>query len=353
MADLPDQLRAALAARLAAEPIERMRAAVVRLMDAYRSGSPAAGSGSALSAMSDSAVSGAALSVGPRLPVAAPILAGPAEIAAYAAYRMPATYAALRATIAALPPTMPAPTSLTDVGGGTGAAAWAVADAFPSIGRITVLDQVDGALALGAALAASAPAAALRSAVWLRSLLPTELPSADLVTISYVLGELTEAARRDLVAHAAAGGGVVLIVEPGTPAGYARVIAARDQLLALGHRVLAPCPHQFECPLAAGDWCHFAARVNRTSLHRRIKDADLSYEDEKFSYVATASPRLDLGAPPVGDGRVIRRLTQRKGMVTLRLCRPDGTAADRIVTKRHGELYRRARDTDWGDAFPP
>ena len=33
-----------------------------------------------------------------------------------------------------------------DVGGGTGAAAWAVADAFPSIERITVLDQVDGAL---------------------------------------------------------------------------------------------------------------------------------------------------------------------------------------------------------------
>ena len=121
-------------------------------------------------------------------PPSAPILAGPAEIAAYAAYRMPATYAAVRATIAALPPTVPTPTSLTDVGGGTGAAAWAVADAFPSIGQITVLDQVDGALALGAALATSAPAAALRSAVWLRSSLPAELPSADLVTISYVLG---------------------------------------------------------------------------------------------------------------------------------------------------------------------
>lgn len=324
MADLPDELRAALATRLAAEPVDRLQAAVARLMDAYRSGQPAT----------------------------TPILAGPAEIAAYAAYRMPATYAAVRAAVGTLPPTLPAPTSLADVGGGTGAAAWAVADAFVSIERITVLDQVDGALALGARLAATAPAPALRSATWRRSSLPAELPSADLVTVSYVLGELAEAAQRDLVSHAATAGDVVVIVEPGTPAGYARVIAARDQLLALGHRVLAPCPHQLACPLSAGDWCHFGARVNRTALHRRIKDADLSYEDEKYSYVATASPSVVLGAQPVRWGRVIRRPAQRKGLVTLRLCRPDGTAGDRIVTKRHGELYRQARDTGWGDAFP-
>jgi len=324
MADLPDELRAALATRLAAEPVDRMRSAVARLMDAYRSGQPAT----------------------------KPILAGSAEIAAYAGYRMPATYAAVRAAIGALPPTLPPPTSLADIGGGTGAAAWAVADAFRSIERITVLDQVADALALGATLAANAAAPALRSATWCRSSFPAELPVADLVTVSYVLGELAEAAQRDLVAHAAAAGAVVVIVEPGTPAGYARVIAARDQLLALGHRVLAPCPHQLACPLSAGDWCHFGARVNRTALHRRIKDADLSYEDEKYSYLATASPRVVLDAPPSGEGRVIRRPAQRKGLVTLRLCRPDGAAADRIVPKRRSDLYRQARDTHWGDAFP-
>jgi ribosomal protein RSM22 (predicted rRNA methylase) len=324
MADLPDELRSALANRLAAEPVERMRSAVARLMDAYRSGRPAA----------------------------APILASSAEIAAYAAYRMPATYAAVRAAIGALPATLPMPASLVDVGGGTGAAAWAVADAFRTIDRITVLDQVDGALTLGARLVATASVPALRSTTWQRSSLPGELPSADLVTVSYVLGELAAAAQRDVISHAAAAGGMVVIVEPGTPAGYTRVIAARDQLVALGHRVLAPCPHQLACPLAAPDWCHFGARVNRTALHRRIKDADLSYEDEKFSYVATAAPRLGLGASPAGEGRVIRRPAQRKGLVTLRLCRSDGTAGDRIVTKRHGELYRKARSTHWGDAFP-
>ena len=165
MADLPDELRAALATRLAAEPVDRLRSAVARLMDAYRSGQPAT----------------------------TPILAGSAEIAAYAAYRMPATYAAVRAAIGALPPALPVPMSLADLGGGTGAAAWAVADAFRSIERITVLDQVEGALALGAALAAAALAPAMRSATWRRSFRPRFRPSCRRriwSPISYVLGEL-------------------------------------------------------------------------------------------------------------------------------------------------------------------
>jgi len=43
----------------------------------------------------------------------------------------------------------------------------------------------------------------------------------------------------------------------------------------------APCPAATPCPLAAPDWCHFAARVERSSMHRRVKDAELGYEDEK------------------------------------------------------------------------
>ncbi|HEY7176387.1 MAG TPA: small ribosomal subunit Rsm22 family protein [Micromonosporaceae bacterium] len=339
MADLPNDLRRALEDRLAAESTDAVRAAVGRLMDAYRSPSGAAG--------------------GPASRPSGPILSRPADVAAYAAYRMPATYAATRAVFAALPGLRP--TSMVDVGGGTGAAAWAATTAYESLANVTVLDSVDGALRLGAELARSAKSDALRGATWQRVLLPAEITAADLVTVSYVIGELDDADRTNVVERAAAAGGVVVVVEPGTPAGYARIIAARDRLLALGHTVLAPCPHDDACPLAAGDWCHFGARVNRTALHRRIKGADLPYEDEKYAYVATtpstrAAADVGVGADCDGQSRharVIRRPSTRKGLVTLRLCRPDGTASDRNVTKREPALYRRARDTSWGDAFPP
>ena len=63
-------------------------------------------------------------------------------------------------------------------------------------------------------------------------------------------------------------GDTLLIIEPGTPAGYARMIALRSQLIASGAHVAAPCPHQAPCPLATPDWCHFAQRLPRSRAHK-------------------------------------------------------------------------------------
>jgi ribosomal protein RSM22 (predicted rRNA methylase) len=55
---------------------------------------------------------------------------------AYAAVRMPATYAAIRASLEAAGEIIPdfAPRSLLDVGADPGTAAWAAQDLWPSIG---------------------------------------------------------------------------------------------------------------------------------------------------------------------------------------------------------------------------
>src|SRR5690349_10640967 len=77
---------------------------------------------------------------------------------------------------------------------------------------------------------------------------------ADLVIASYLVGELGDPERRDLVdASWARTRNMLVIVEPGTPAGYARIIAARAQLIASGAYVAAPCPHDRTCPLHAPD----------------------------------------------------------------------------------------------------
>jgi ribosomal protein RSM22 (predicted rRNA methylase) len=365
--DVPRDLREALDGVLSGVAVRDVAAAVDRLIERYRAGAPAE----------------------------QPILTGAVDVLAYAAYRMPATYAAARSALAALRRAVPglAPRRHLDLGGGTGAAAWAVVDAFDSVAEVTVLDGVPEALALGQKLGAHAAGAALRAATWRAEQLPAFVsPTVDLVTVCYVLGELTTADQADLVARAAAavgpGPAAVVVVEPGTPAGYARILAARDGLLAAGLRLAAPCPHGRACPLAfakdstsgplagppdriqgvakdstsgplAGppdriqggrrDWCHFAARVNRSGLHRRLKGGELGYEDEKFSYVAGFAGTDDI-APM---GRVLRHPLQRKGLVTLQVCTVDDGAGPELVSRRQGERYRAARDLAWGDPWPP
>ncbi|WP_243761321.1 small ribosomal subunit Rsm22 family protein, partial [Streptomyces sp. YIM 98790] len=183
------------------------------------------------------------------------------------------------------------------------------------------------------------------------------LPEGGLVTVSYVLGELAEETREALVTRAvrAAGAdGAVVLVEPGTPDGFRRILAARDRMTAEGMTVLAPCPHSARCPLGTGgDWCHFAARTARSALHRRIKGAELAWEDEKFSYVAAVGPGL--AADRAGDGpaggRIVRRPRQRKGQVLLELCTAGEGLRSATVTRRDPERYRAARDAAWGDPW--
>ncbi|MDR6973510.1 ribosomal protein RSM22 (predicted rRNA methylase) [Streptomyces sp. 3330] len=284
-------------------------------------------------------------------PTDAPILRDRADVVAYAAYRMPATFEAVRSALEAFADAVPgwSPAGHTDVGGGTGAATWAVSSTWEGTRPVTVLDWAEPALALGREVAAANPA--LRDARWQRARIGTALAlePTDLVTVSYVLNELAAPDRAVLLDAAASAAQAVVIVEPGTPDGYARVIEARDRLIAAGFRVAAPCPHSAACPIVPGtDWCHFSARVSRSSLHRQVKGGSLPYEDEKFSYVAAA--RFPVSPVP---SRVVRRPQIRKGQVLLDLCEAEERLSRTTVTKKHGELYRAARDADWGDAWPP
>ncbi|WP_405932536.1 small ribosomal subunit Rsm22 family protein [Streptomyces sp. NBC_00827] len=286
-----------------------------------------------------------------RTPTHTPILRDREDVIAYAAYRMPATFEAVRTALSEFADAAPdwAPDSHVDVGGGTGAATWAVNATWEGTRPVTVLDWAEPALALGREIAAANPE--LKAAEWHRSRIGAALTieSTDLVTVSYVLGELADADRASVVDAAASAAQAVVIIEPGTPDGYARVIDARDRLIGAGFRIAAPCPHSARCPIVPGeDWCHFSARVSRSSLHRQVKGGSLPYEDEKFSYVAaTRFP------PAPAPARVVRKPQIRKGQVLLELCEPDESLRRETVTKRHGLLYRAARDAAWGDAWPP
>jgi ribosomal protein RSM22 (predicted rRNA methylase) len=136
----------------------------------------------------------------------------------------------------------------------------------------------------------------------------------------------------------------LLVVEPGTPAGYARIIAVRAQLIAAGAHVAAPCPHDGRCPLAAPDWCHFSQRLPRSQAHRQLKSAELAYEDERFAYVALT--RVPASRRPA---RVLAQPVVSKVEVTAKLCTPEGLAITKVPRRAKAD-YARARRWRWGDA---
>ncbi|MFG1813888.1 small ribosomal subunit Rsm22 family protein [Kribbella sp. NPDC049174] len=260
---------------------------------------------------------------------------------AYAAFRMPATYHAIRAALLAVD--IDVATHL-DLGGGTGAAAWAAAEVWPAI-TSEIVERQPAAIRLGRRLIRNLASSNQRwTAADLRRWTPDR--RVDLITIAYVLNELSDATRHRLITTVAETADTVVIVEPGTPRGFHRILDVRRQLLQHGMTIAAPCPHQHACPLTTSDWCHFAVRLPRTELHRLAKEGTRNYEDEKFTYlVATRAPVQPAAA------RIITRPTRPKGQVVLDLCVATGARQRLIVSKASKEVYREARSADWGDAW--
>lgn len=305
---LPDNVRSIAEERAAAVGFPALKRAAQLVSDAYREKSPE------------------------RLN----ILSAAERAAAYLNTRMPATYAAAAAVLRQMPDCEIR--SLLDVGAGAGAASLAAQSRFPNLEAITLIERDAG---LAEVAREFLPMARMRRENFLRV---SEFPPHDLVIAAYALGESLNPETLNRLWQAARVAFVV--IEPGTPGGFALVRQIRDGLLNLGARMLAPCPGGAACPIREPDWCHFAARVERTSLHRRLKGGNLNYEDEKFSYVALA--REDIGPAP---RRIIRRPVHQSGLIVLESCGPNGLETLRIP-KRERERFRQARRASWGDAFP-
>ena len=270
------------------------------------------------------------------------------EAAAYAASRMPATFAAAQQALKwALDCTDLYISSLLDCGAGTGAVSWA-ADSLLALERVTCLEREAAMRTVGGMLM-RAGEGALKEAVWQEwdALSSAGLPKADLVCEGYMLGEMSENDRLPAAERLfAAAEKMALFIEPGTPQGFANLAAVRKHLAGLGAHVAAPCPADTkDCPMAGEDWCHFTVRVQRTRLHKQLKGGDAPYEDEKFCFLA-----LTKEAPEAAcRARVLRHPQIAPGRITLTLCEGGGVK-NRAVTKKD-PLWKRARKIGAGDAL--
>jgi ribosomal protein RSM22 (predicted rRNA methylase) len=262
-----------------------------------------------------------------------PKLPDAARAAAYLVTRMPATYAAACAVLRESASRLGAIASILDAGAGTGAASLAARSWFPDA-AVTMIERDS---AFSAAARQWLPDAAVVTADIARL---DAIPPHDLVMAAYSLGEFGVALAGRLWQAARV---ALVLIEPGTPRGFALLREVRAQMLASGARMVAPCPMETACPVVDTDWCHFAARVERSSLHRRVKGGELGYEDEKFSYLVVARSGVDLPA-----ARIIRHPQHRPGLIEIQTCTPAGFQSERI-TKRDRERFRQARKAAWGD----
>jgi ribosomal protein RSM22 (predicted rRNA methylase) len=321
--DLPAALRVALDLALEGVPRKGLAERAARTSEAYRAGRPSAG-----------------------------VIREADDALAYALTRLPATYAACAAVLAEAARMAPgfAPRRLLDAGAGTGAASWAASEVWPALASVAWLDASPPFLALAAQLAADGPSA-LRTAEARRGDLTGAgpWPKADVVVASYALAEIPADKQAWTLAELwASCDGVLALVEPGTPAGYGRILAARTALIAAGATVLAPCPHEAACPLVGEDWCHFSVRLPRSRDHRLAKGAEVPFEDERFSYLIAARPGI---ATAPRRPRVLAPSRVGKPGIALKLCGPDGQVESRLVAKRDKPAYALARRLGWGDTL--
>jgi ribosomal protein RSM22 (predicted rRNA methylase) len=263
---------------------------------------------------------------------------------AYLATRMPATFAAISRVFEEMVRRMPSlcVESLLDVGAGPGTGLWAAAYTFPHLKEAIMIERERGLIEIGKTLTAGAD---LPRSKWIEldcKQFQTQ-PVHDLVLMSYAINELEPSSWAGLVSKLwESTGKFLVIIEPGTPAGFERIRLLREMLIEWGACIVAPCPHQQRCP---GEWCHFSERLERSFVHRYAKGATMGYEDEKFSYIVASKTTVEASEP-----RVIRHPQHRPGNIGLTLC-TNNVIKNINVSKKQKDKYKIARKIKWGDLY--
>ena len=293
--------------------------------------------------------------MGARALVGTPYLADDALRAEYARDIAPRTGVALRKILTEVLPAEGLrlrPASVMDLGAGTGAVGETLRGLYGRGHRLVEVDRVArGGTTRAAdvtrvdALAAfGAPFELVIAAHVLNELYLDEEPASRATR----LGRLVRAWTEDLLGA----DGTLVVIEPALRETSRALLAVRDQLLAAGLHVVAPCFFSGPCPalLRERDWCHDSAP---DATGRRID----------FSYLVVRTAGVPAPAGAVSRFRVVSDPLPEKGRLRVFGCGDDGRHAlvrldrhaapanadlDRVV---RGDVVQVARTTYAGDGL--
>ncbi|KAJ7292885.1 Rsm22-domain-containing protein [Mycena rebaudengoi] len=237
---------------------------------------------------------------------------------------------------------------IIDWGAGTGSGLWSGAYAFQerhtpeeeqetthrAIANTTVrhylgIDKREGLVTVGKRLLRGIDPGPLRVS-WHKSfreddVIPRSEGHHTVALSAFMLTSLpTHVARKALIKEMwSSGAHVLVIIDHNTAAGFECIAEARDYLLKVGRKefsdpeadeweirgshVVAPCPHDHDCPLHfPGDIkliCGFSQRLQRPSFVRRTKHSGEGHEDMGYSYIVVRR-----GPRPLNPGTTVGRV---------------------------------------------
>ncbi len=265
------------------------------------------------------------------------------EATVYSIVRMPATFQAVDAILTDLKAISDFDfESLIDVGSGTGAASLACFMHYPF--KISyALEREKAMRDLGKRLLDSMAFGPKINWQAFDLTKDTLTLQADCVIESYMLNEFND---QDLY-HSLdqlyqASKQVLILVEPGTKKGFALLKKVRHYLIEKGGYILAPCGCNRLCELNDEDWCHFSQRVARSKLHKIVKEADVPYEDEKYSYLVVSKENINCNY-----ARILRHPYITKGRIDVEYCY-QGKINSKVFMKKDA-LYKQIRKKNWGN----
>lgn len=272
------------------------------------------------------------------------------EAIAYLCMRFPATFAANYKVYSQLASCVDVASihSLLDLGSGSGASVFAALEMLPSLEKVECVEQDAFLIDLGKNLLKESKSKIKNSWTCDSFTNPSQAQPADLVVFSYSLGEAPKNSYHEIFDHVLPlVKNYLVIIEPGTPVGFERILHARDYLIEKQMHLVAPCPHNKVCPMnKTFKWCHFSQRLPRTTFHKYLKDAALGYEDEKYSYVVFSK----LESPTSGD-RIVGKPKVSSGFAEFEICSQQGSLEHAKILKRDVDNFGSIKKLEWGDTL--
>ena len=263
------------------------------------------------------------------------------EVLAYSIIRMPATFGAinkaLEETLDIYNPTIK---TVLDIGSGTGAGEWAVLSNI-NVEEIICIEREKEMENMAKKLLQGHNNINWKNQDIVHSNITDK---ADLVITSYMINELQEASKEKVIKDILETfNKLAIFIEPGTPEGFNNIRRVQRLALESNLNIIAPCTCQAECNLPADDWCHSIVRVERSKVHKFVKDADVPYEDEKFSYIAISREKIDNSG-----ARILRHPNISRGFIKVKLCY-NGNIEEKTITKKEKDLFKRVKKLKCGD----